>query len=1195
MPLTIQQAFHLPSPEEIRAMGFVIRLRDDEPDSPDMRKLVADYVVTPAVAKELPLILGEMRQVLDRGEEYGRFIHGSFGSGKSHFMALLGMLLEGVGHAWDKDDPCIQELAPNRQWIGEANLLVVRLHMLSVRGRETGLDRAVYEATSAALERRGKEPFNFVNAEGVIAEARKEAQEYGDAFWKKLRDAGIVGGPEDFEDMATGEPEDRELLAREYLRFKGRDADSAGIDPNWAQGLRSLTDHVKAQGFGGLVLLVDEFLLWLGEKSGQEFVREINDLNLIVDHATGKRELPVFVFVARQRNIREFFPDLVSEDRIHERLEHHAKRFEETRLQDVELRHIVKGRVLRPKQPEAVATAVAELGTRHKKLLPALIADADEAYLKDVYPFHPALIEMLVDVSSLMQRERSALRLLYELLVLHQPDLELGEFVPVGAAFDAIFPASGVEATRKSDDLQEIHRQYYGRLGIAMDGVAEEVEASGDAYTDSRREALDLLVKTVLLAEVSPRLRGKGLTVERLVQLNSAVVEGQTYRGRIRGVTTDILRLATRVPDLQLDGKGKTAVVRFALGRVSLGEVLGRARGRVDNNTVRLRTFYRTLKAMLGVAGRKGFRENVEQDKNVGDYEVRWRGTRRKGVLKLDNVRTAAYSDFEAPDGSFRILVDYPWDDAGHTVEDDRLRAQNARKKKGTQHTVCWLPRHLTPDELDLVTELAAVRFLISEDGQEEILSSMGRGDKEAVLDQAQAREKTLADRLERVTREVYVDQGEVVPLISDVDTRRPYKELDKDLLHFATLLMDRRYPGHPDFKAEPNRADLERLLLWMLDASQSGASVHYDEATGKALRALGQPLELVNLGQTKAGLRHDSRYIKDVLKRADRDSVSWEEIREHLWETYGLQPLVIDLFLCFVCSRGYRALHPATGELLKPEIGMRVGTPVRLQRGRFVSPAQWSRLRELGPQLLGVERPPPHRSLHAQDLYAEELREKAAARREVLQKGLHEGLVKRGIEEAGRLAEVAEANARLAPLARRADDSHETLTQLLEQWPDERDDPLRTVVSRAEAMRDALGALDEHARGHLLAAQEHPELGERVQAHLAALTGLLSSPEAERPLILSSVQDWNVEAQKLVRELVKKPPPKVDEPPPPPPPGIKEVRVLEGEQVDLANPDALGVFVGSLRDRLREAGEDIEPGSQVSVDVVLRVEEKEG
>ena len=35
-----------------------------------------------------------------------------------------------------------------------------------------------------------------------------------------------------------------------------------------------------------------------------------------------------------------------------------------------------------------------------------------------------------------------------------------------------------------------------------------------------------------------------------------------------------------------------------------------------------------------------------------------------------------------------------------------------------------------------------------------------------------------------------------------------------------------------------------------------------------------GQPLELVNLGQTKASLRLDSRYIKDVLQRTETATV---------------------------------------------------------------------------------------------------------------------------------------------------------------------------------------------------------------------------------------------------------------------------------------------------------------------------------
>jgi len=511
--LTVTDAFDLPRPQDIRAMGFVIKLREASPGSDEVRRLVDDYVVTPVIAAELPRILGDMKQIYDRGEEYGRFIHGSFGSGKSHLMTMLGLLLEGSAPAWEKFRPLFagrQGAAPGldpERWLAEARLLVVRLHMLSVRGRETGLDRAVYDAFNEALARRGKAPFEFLDADAVFAEVRREADEYGDVVWKRLETAGIVGGREDFEKLEQESPRSRERFARAWLEHKGRDPAKAGLDPRWSEGLKRMAEHARAEGFGGVVLLIDELVLWLAEKSGQEFIAEINDLNVIVDHATGRRAAPIFVFVARQRDLREFFPDLVDESKLHEHLDHHAKRFEITRLQDVELRHIVKGRVLRPKDAAAVERSFSGLTERHRKALPALLGGMDLDYLRDVYPFHPALIEMLVDVTSLMQRERSALRLLYELLVLHYPDLPLGELMPVGSAFAAIFPESGVDASKKVETMQDIHHQYYTRLKPTIERMAEDPESGLDA---DRRRALDQMVKTVMLGEVSPRLRGTG-------------------------------------------------------------------------------------------------------------------------------------------------------------------------------------------------------------------------------------------------------------------------------------------------------------------------------------------------------------------------------------------------------------------------------------------------------------------------------------------------------------------------------------------------------------------------------------------------------------------------------------------------------------------------------------------------------------
>lgn len=1178
MTLTIKDAYELPAPEDIRAMGFVIKLRELAAGSEELKRLVGDYVVTPAVAQDMPVVFEKMRQVFERGEEYGRFIHGSFGSGKSHFMTMLALLLENVGDAWAKDHAAFKELrAKHQAWIAGANLLVVRIHMLSVKGKGTGLDRAVYDGFNEALRRRGKAPFEFLHVDGVLDEARREAQQYGDVFWKNLANAGVVAGKDDFEAMAKASLKQREALARAYLGYKGRDATSAGIDPRWSDGLRRMADHARAQGFGGVVLMIDEFLLWLGEKSGQEFVEAINDLNVIVDHNTGQRSVPMFVFVARQKDIREFFPDLVDESKIHEQLDHHAQRFEITRLQDIELRHIVKERVLRPKAPsarDAIAAATARLGQDHEKILPGLLnnPDLDLRYLQDVYPFHPALIETLIDVTSLMQRERSALRLLYELLVLHNANLPLGEFVPVGSAFDAIFPPGGVEASKKVDTLQDIHRQYYDRLRPAMKQMAT-TGVGGEPFDERRQHALDQLVKTVLLAEVSPRLKGKGLTIERLVQLNSVDVEGETYRSRLRVAAADLVALSNLVPDLQVSSTDKTAIVRYVLGGVSLGEVLERARRKVvDNLNKRFEVFYPALKEALGIAGKKGFDAG---DPNVGEYEIRWRYTTRKGALRIANVRELTHEEFDAPEGGFAIIVDYPWDLPGHSVEEDRQKAIAVRRSRGNRYTVCWLPRHLSPTEISLLTDLAAVRFLQSKEGQEEMLDTLSPSDRTRLVDQARGRDKLLDEQLRALLKEVYIQHGEWFAMISDVNAKPSRPELAENLKHVAQLLMDRHYPQHPNFSAEPKKADLARLLDWMIAAGDAATSVNVDDETAKVLRNLGQPLELANVGQTKASLRLDSRYIKDVLSRTDKDIINWTEVADALREAYGFQPLVLDLFLCFLCQRDHRALNQVSGDPIEVALGMPATASVRLERGKLVSPAEWSRLRELAVHLLALPQPPAQRSLQQQDKLALAMRAAGVERRNILQ-GLYERLGNLGVDRGARRDELFEANARLAPLAKTTTDSHLVLTELLAKWPERADDPLRVVVQGVDVARDAVNALDDRARDHLAAGRAHATVGPQVTTHLEDLASYLAAASAERPLTKAWVADWNRRAQLLISQMIaSRPGPGTgSEPlPPPPPPPPPPARVLMNEVVNLGSKAAVGNLVANVKSALDAAG----------------------
>jgi hypothetical protein len=498
-------------------------------------------------------------------------------------------------------------------------------------------------------------------------------------------------------------------------------------------------------------------------------------------------------------------------------------------------------------------------------------------------------------------------------------------------------------------------------------------------------------------------------------------------------------------------------------------------------------------------------------------------------------------------------------------------------------YTVCWLPRHMSPTELGVLTELAAVRYLLSQPGQEDLLETLGPQDKGKVLEQAGIREKTMEGQLDELLREVYVRHGEFFAVMTDLDSSRPRETLAENLEHIATLLMDRQFPQHPSFLVEPKRPDLELLLKWMIDAGEGSISVAYDDAVGRVLKTLGQPLELVNLGQTKASLRLDSRYIKEVLQRTDQDSVAWTPIADHLRETYGFQPLLLDLFLCFLCQRDHRALQEVDGEPVEVRIGMSQSTPIRLQRGKLVSAPEWHRLRDLGSHLFDEPRPAPHRSLQGQDRFTAALRTKGQAKRIVLQ-GLHARLVHLGVVQGARLAELSTANTRLAPLAQTTTDSHKVLAELLAAWPDDASDPLRTIVQQAESLRDVLAELNEHARSNLGDGVNHPSVGTEVGDHLKALEGRLAAAQAEQPITKEGISGWNRRAQELIKQLIQQPQP--TQPPPVNPlpkgkgssgPEPQGSILLLKRRVDPTDAAALSAFLEDVRKALSKGTKPIQ------------------
>jgi chromosomal replication initiation ATPase DnaA len=78
-------------PDRVRKGDFVLNLSKGvtEPD-----KTLEQYVVTPQLVACFDDALGFIRQAVEAVSSKACYLHGSFGAGKSHFMAVLHLLLQ---------------------------------------------------------------------------------------------------------------------------------------------------------------------------------------------------------------------------------------------------------------------------------------------------------------------------------------------------------------------------------------------------------------------------------------------------------------------------------------------------------------------------------------------------------------------------------------------------------------------------------------------------------------------------------------------------------------------------------------------------------------------------------------------------------------------------------------------------------------------------------------------------------------------------------------------------------------------------------------------------------------------------------------------------------------------------------------------------------------------------------------------
>lgn len=978
-------------PTEVRRSDFVVRLSEGVQRG---EALLAQTALTPGLLQAFDAALGKTAAALRENRSWATYVHGSFGSGKSHFMALLSLMLGNDAAVWA--EPGFHALYAKHEWVKSKKLLRLHFHMVgaqSVEDKVFGeyLARIRAEHPEAPLPALFKDQQLFDNAEqlrGALgSEAFFAALNRGQGHapgWGRLQQAATWDAASFAAARASTDREERARLFSSLAQTLFPAFTATGAWVGFDEGLGVLTRHAKELGYAGVVLFLDELVLWLASRAANiEFLQaEVQKLAKLVEAQDAGRPIPVLSFVARQRDISELVgKDYVGRDAttLQESLRWWEGRFDTITLEDRNLPAVIQKRVVRPRDAAARQRLDEAFGQMRRNLGQAwgtLLGDiGDDAGFRQVYPFSPALIEAIVALSNGLQRERTALRVLVELLVEHLKDFEMGRVVPIGDLFDVLAGGEEPMDGQMREAFLHAKRIYAQQLLPAIQaesgtGSKERCQRLRDEHRVSlgcsncrelRCRADNRLVKTLLLASLVPQLNlFRTLTVTRLVQLNHGTLKAPVAGNEAAQATARLKKYAAEVGKLRVGDQGDPSVT-IELGDVDVGPILAQARVH-DSTGARRSKLNEVLFDLLGLpVGAATVRHDLE-----------WRNTRRLGTVRFGNVREMEDSQLTAgDDDAFLVVIDYPFDDAGHSPTEDEARLNAFLEKGKAQPAVAWLPSFFGERLQNELGQLVAIDHVLSTDFRRYV---------ELLRPEAQLRARTEIENLQsakknRIKRVLAAAYGITNSGADELDAARSVEQhfvllsgseplrnvvsvdLAGALRDAASEVLNRRYPRHPHFGNKVTRPQLEKALkLLETLVGSEGQRMTLAQPERKELE-VAQDLGLVQLSEGAAQLRlAPFQELQRALEVKNLVTPQVGAVRRELdpHGVFGLTPEVQDFrVLSFALVSGHELLRG--GRPLAERTLGKLPEDAELVRPAMPEAAKWQRALELANSVLVI------------------------------------------------------------------------------------------------------------------------------------------------------------------------------------------------------------------------------------------------
>ncbi len=847
-------------PDNVKTVQFVHQI-NEEATPERILKTVTSYEVTPSIVRNLDRALNHVQGGIEEKRSILTWIHGSFGCGKSHFMNVLSLIMADELVVFEKH-PELQEQKAKYQ-AGVIDKKLFRLHVHCISRNKRTLEDIVFGAAVDELKRLHPDAPSppIFRTDELFKSAKSILEIAGDEkFFASLNGGGggegaaeskkkwgklSKGWDRDRFEAAIADPSSddahklQQAMAKSDL-FAGQVAQSDFVE--LGPGLKALASHLQGLGYEGVVLFLDELVLWLSSlrEDKDRLTEQATRVSTLVEHGDFQPSIPFLTFAARQRNLSDMVGNFaVGEDEkvFQDQLSYWKDRFETIGLEDKDLPRIIKKRLLRPVSDDKAAEldeAFDQYKQKFSKDFRKLTGDqGDVDDFRRVYPFSPALIEVMVALSATLQRDRTALRELTRLLVEYLPDFELGRVVPVGDLFDVV-------AHGDISDLAAIQRLYENamriyehellpfiqqengtknpeRCQLERDGFDKRLGCSGCPEKSCRTQTR--IAKTVLLQGLVPNTPVlKNLTASSLVYLNSGTLKSVIPNQETSLAANYLRKWAGESAAVSVQGE-TNPTVKAVLETVDTRRIIESA-GDLDNG-LRRRSRIRDL--LFG-------KLDIKMKGQEAHRPFEWNGRKWKVGVVYTNTRNANDAMFRPADGEdLRLILDYPFDEPGHGPAEDEKAIAEAMES-GSRDTVVWLPTFLaerveaTLGELVILDGLMqqsdnALQERLSWISSEDLLRARGameqqRASKAAQIENALISAYGVSGAHEELLAAGLAPEKHVHLLVPDASLALPAEgDFSRCLEGLLRRAMEILAPRHPELGKAPTANRLSGVL----------------------------------------------------------------------------------------------------------------------------------------------------------------------------------------------------------------------------------------------------------------------------------------------------------------------------------------------------------------------------------------------